>query len=249
MRRLWRDTRSAIGRRTIWLGVGAASLVACAIAVFIRESPGSLRDRTHGSRSHRACRARGAGREAWAEWRILPTPLDGSDGPHEFVAMIAGNERRKTLVGTVSAGTPMVCARREVRGGRRGSGGRVADGRLRGTRDAHSACRAGRPAGRVARGKRRAADRAGRARRTDGPQGRRSQAREISARPQKLKARTDWTFTFTDTTIEQYGLNQVRSGDCAGGSSVHTAHPNVPSGHTSHLGKRRAPPMHGSGSV
>jgi len=27
------------------------------------------------------------------------------------------------------------------------------------------------------------------------------QAREISAHPQKLKARTDWTFTFTDTTI------------------------------------------------
>ena len=29
------------------------------------------------------------------------------------------------------------------------------------------------------------------------------QAREISARPQKLKARTDWTFTFTDTTASR----------------------------------------------
>ena len=39
---------------------------------------------------------------------------------------------------------------------------------------------------------------------------RRGQAREVSARPSKLKARTDWTFTFADTAIAPLPQGEAR---------------------------------------
>ena len=91
----------AIGDRTrrIWLGVGAASLVACAIAVLTREPAGSLAiGRTEAAALARAAlEARGV--TLGPEWRVLPTPLDGSEGPHEFVFKAGGNEWRKMLIG------------------------------------------------------------------------------------------------------------------------------------------------------
>jgi hypothetical protein len=38
----------------------------------------------------------------------------------------------------------------------------------------------------------------------------RGQAREVSARPQKLKARTDWTFTYIDTTVPALPQGELR---------------------------------------
>lgn len=46
------------------------------------------------------------------------------------------------------------------------------------------------------------------------------EAREVSARPQKLKARTDWTFVFTDTTVPPLPKGEPRIQVVVGGNEV-----------------------------
>ena len=215
-------TGYAIGhrRRTIWLGVGTASLVACAIAVVTREPPGSLSI----GRSEAAAIARGAlearGVKLGPDWRILPTPLDGLEGPHEFVAETAGNERRKTLVGTY-----LPAPRWHVRAAK--FEGDVADraeewqmsiSAARETRIRHVVPEE-RPGASLEENTARQAAQAALAERTGLGVGER-QAREISARPQKLKARTDWTFTFADTTIAPLPQGEPRIDVVLAGSEV-----------------------------
>ncbi len=154
------------------------------------------------------------------EWRILPTPLDGSDGPHEFVAETAGNERRKALVGTY-----LPAPRWNVRVAK--FEGDVADraeewpmsiSAARATRIRHVVPEE-RPGASLEENTARQAAQAALAERTGLGVGE-GQAREISARPQKLKARTDWTFTFADTTIAPLPQGEPRIDVFLAGSEV-----------------------------
>ena len=212
----------AIGhrRRTIWLGAGTASLVACAIAVFTREPPGSLSI----GRTEAAAIARGAlearGVKLGPDWRILPTPLAGSDGPHEFVAETAGNERRKALVGTYLPAPrwSVRVAKFEGDVADRAEEWQMSISAARETRIRHVVPE-GRPGASLEENTARQAAQAALAERTGLKVGE-GQAREVSARPQKLKARTDWTFTFADTTIAPLPQGEPRIDVVLAGSEV-----------------------------
>ena len=227
LRRSVRRTRRlspgyAIGNRmrTIWLGVGTASLVACAIAVFTREPPGSLSI----GRSEAAAIARGAlearGVKLGPDWRILPTPLDGSDGPHEFVAETAGNERRKALVGTYLPAPRWYVRVAKFEGdvADRAEEWQMSISAARETRIRHVVPEE-RPGASLEENTARQVAQAALAERTGLGVGA-GQAREISARPQKLKARTDWTFTFADTTIAPLPQGEPRIDVVLAGSEV-----------------------------
>jgi hypothetical protein len=196
--------------RTIWLGVGAACLVACTIAVFVRERPGSLAIR----RTEAAAIAReglGArGVTLGPEWRILPTPLDGTDGPHEFVTETAGDERRKTLLGTYlpAPGWYVRAAKFEGDVADRAEEWQIAVSAARETRIQHLLPE-GRQGASLDESAARQIAQDGLAERT-GLEARNRQAREISARPRKVKARTDWTFTFADTTVTPLPQGEMR---------------------------------------
>jgi MFS family permease len=134
--------------------------------------------------------------------RILTRPDSGTGGAHEFVSETAGEERRRSLVGLYLPGprwfvraatfegdiearaeewTLYVRPSREVRGIQH----TLPESKPGASLDEAAARRLAAAA---------LADQY----KIDTAQG---QAREVSARPEKLKARTDWTFIFTDTTI------------------------------------------------
>ena len=85
--------------RTAWIAIGAVSLAACVWAIAARDHPPMF--------SVSRARAAAIARETLAargvalgpQWRVLPIVDDGSGGPREFVATVAGDERRKELVG------------------------------------------------------------------------------------------------------------------------------------------------------
>jgi hypothetical protein len=203
--------------RTAWLLIGAVSLAGCAWAVAARDRM----EMFSVSRAEAANVARAAlaarGVTLGPQWRVMPVPDDGSAGAREFVSVTSGEERRRQLLGKylpdarwnvrIATFEGDVAERAEewhVFVTRTAQVLRVEhtlpEDRPGTTLDESSArARAGavlmrefglrtEPSGEVAGG----------------------QAREVSARPAKRKARTDWTFTFADMSLPPLAQGELR---------------------------------------
>ena len=213
--------------RTAWLVLGALGLIV-AIAAIVATTPHTLiatRAQADAA-TRRAIAERGV--ELDQRWRVMPVPLDGSSGAHEFVAETAGEARRKELIGKYlpAPGWSVRVATFQ---------GDVADraeewtsiiaasGEIR--RLQHRVPEA-RPGASLSESEARAiAVRALSERR--GLDVARGQAKEVSATPDKLKARTDWTFTFADTTIAPLPQGEPRIAVEIAGDEVASARPFV----------------------
>jgi membrane protease YdiL (CAAX protease family) len=187
--------------RKAWLAVGAAALIVCVVAIVKTDVETFPVGRQQADEiARRALQQRGVTLDA--RWRVLPTPDDGAGGAHEFVSETAGEARRKELVGRY-----LPAPRWQVRVAT--FQGDVADraeewqvfvtsaGQIRRVEHRLPEGRAGASLEEAAARQlaiKALADQAG----LDAARG---QAKEVSARPSKLKARADWTFTFVDTTI------------------------------------------------
>jgi hypothetical protein len=212
----------AIGerRKMIWLGVGAVSLVACVVAMLMRDNPAALPLGRHEAAEAARQALAGRGVTLGPEWRMLPMPLDGSDGPHEFVAETAGDERRKALVGTY-----LPAPRWHVRAAKfegdiaeRAEEWQISIAPPREPRIAH-VLPEGRPGASLDEATARRIAQEALAQRTGLDVGR-GDAREVSARPEKLKARTDWSFTFVDATVPPLPKGEPRVEVVVAGSEV-----------------------------
>jgi hypothetical protein len=187
--------------RTAWLVAGGCALIACLAAMFERE-PMALpitRERAI-DLGREAMLARGA--VLGERWRVMAVPDSGRAGPHEFVATTAGEERRRELVGRylpaprwqVRAATfegDVVDRAEEWQAYVTSSGG---------VRSVIHTLPEGRAGASLEEGEARAVALRALSERLnlDAAIG---QVKEVSARPAKLKARTDWTFTFVDNTL------------------------------------------------
>lgn len=208
--------------RTVWLAVGLVSFVAVLAAVALRG-----RDNPLGSLPISRARAEAIAREELQRrsvalppgWRVMPTPDSGSAGRHKFVYETAGDARWRELLGVY-----LPKARWQVRAAT--FQGDVADraeewnvdvtaaGIARNVRHALPEGRAGATLDEAtARTRALAAikERLG----LDA-----SQLREVAAKPAKQKARTDWTFTFADTTIAPLPQGEPRIDAVLAGDEV-----------------------------
>ena len=201
--------RPEIGGRTkaAWLAIGAVSLIGLVVVTLVlqrRPSPfsGGLPVTRAEAEAKTRQELQKRGVTLGPKWRVLTVPDDGSDGPHQFVVETAGEARWRELVGVY-----LPKPRWRVRVAT--FEGDVADraeewrtyvtstGEIRNIRHEVPEARPGASLDEpVARQRAVAAvkDRLG----LDAAAG---QIKEVSAKPEKQKARTDWRFTFTDTTI------------------------------------------------
>ena len=211
-----------------WLAIGAVALVA-----MVGGGPGHANPtRLSATRQDAEAAARRTLAERGAtldrKWRVMPLPLDGSDGPHEFVAETAGEARRRELVGTylpapgwavrVATFEGDVVDRAEEWALLVSADGRVLRARHIVPED--------RPGASLDEGAARALAVKAVAARL-GLDAARGQIREVSARPSKLKARTDWTFTFVDTTVAPLPQGEPRIDVGIAGDEVVSARPYV----------------------
>jgi hypothetical protein len=203
--------------RTAWLGLGALGLLVSIVGV-ARSQPETLPiERTRAAAlARRAIEEQGATLDH--RWRVLPVADNGSGGPHEFVSTTAGEERRKELLGRY-----LPAPRWRVRAAT--FEGDVADraeewhanvmaaGDVRTLEHILPEGRAGAALDEASARRRAVAALAARF----GLDAARGQVKEVSAKPLKLKARTDWTFTFVDTTVAPLPQGEPRIGvDIAG---------------------------------
>jgi hypothetical protein len=194
-----------------WLAAGVIGAIVCVAAMV--SNPGTTALNVSRAEAERVTRqaldARGV--TLAPHWRVLPIPDDGSGGPHEFVAETAGNERRKQLLGVylteprwfvrVVSFEGDVAERAEewhVFVNRAGQIARtehiLPEARAGATLDENAA----RAAAWAAISK------------TFGLDASKGQVHEVSARPTKQKARTDWTFTFTDVSAPPLPQGELR---------------------------------------
>jgi len=188
--------------RTAWLALGAVALVVCLVAVARpRDDPyGRLPITRQQAENTARQELQTRGVTLSPKWRVMGVPDDGSGGPHQFVIETAGEPRWRELLG-VYLPKPRWRVRIAT------FEGDVADraeewlmyvsasGEIRNVRHTVPEARAGASLDEatartraLAAVKERLALDAG-------------QIKEVSAKPQKQKARTDWKFTYTDTTI------------------------------------------------
>src|SRR5262249_14638030 len=190
------------GTRTAWLAAGAVGLLVLLVTLAMRS------DDPFGSLPIGRSRAEALAREELQQrgvtlspkWRVMAVPDDGSGGPHPVVFETAGDARWRELLGVylpkprwrvrVATFTGDIVDRAEewqmyvnAAGEVRGVRHTLPEGRPGAALDESSARKAALDAVRARIGL------------GDG------QLKEVSAKPAKQKARTDWTFTFTDTTI------------------------------------------------
>jgi Type II CAAX prenyl endopeptidase Rce1-like len=197
--------------RAAWLAIGAISLVACIVGITARRDGPALEiGRAQAAEiARRAVESRGV--TLGPQWRVLPVAENGSGGPHEFVAETAGDDRRRQLLGVylprprwnvrIATFQGDVAERAEEWWVSVSGSGEV-------LRVRHEL-----PEGRTAPS---LDEPAARAKATAALQQEfgldvaRGQAREVSARPSKLEHRTDWAFTFTDTTLPPLPQGELR---------------------------------------
>jgi membrane protease YdiL (CAAX protease family) len=197
--------------RTAWLVIGAVSLVALLVVPFILQKRGlSPFSGAYGGLPLTRQQAEDLVRQELQKrgvtlspkWRVMGVPDDGSGGPHQFVIETAGEQRWRELLGLY-----LPKPRWRVRVAT--FEGDVADraeqwqayvtssGEIRNIRHDVPEARPGASLDEAAARQRAIAavkDRFN----LDAARG---QIKEVSAKPQKQKARTDWKFTFTDTTV------------------------------------------------
>ena len=196
--------RMTLGPRTraAWLALGAIGLLVCIGVLGLRSTPAAL-PITRGeaeSIARRALADRGV--TLTPAWRVLPRPDNGAGETQEFVAETAGNERREALAGVYLPTTRWLVRVVTFEGdvAERAEEWQVVisnAGEVRRIEHVLPQDRAGAAldeAAARALAQRALRDRAG----LDVDK---AQAREVSAQPEKLTARTDWTFTYVDTTI------------------------------------------------
>jgi membrane protease YdiL (CAAX protease family) len=188
--------------RTAWLALGAIGLVVCAIAIARqRDNPfGGLPLTREQAETAARQELQKRGVTLSPKWRVMGVPDDGSGGPHQFVVETAGDQRWRALLG-VYLPTPRWRVRVATFIGDVADRAEewlmyvTASGEIRNVRHVVPEARAGASLDEAAaRGRALTAvkERLG----LDA-----AQIREVSAKPQKQQARTDWKFTFTDTTV------------------------------------------------
>jgi hypothetical protein len=197
-------TSQAVGTGTerLWLSLGAVGAAVAVLAAFHHDASARLaasRDEATAAAS-RALADRGF--KADAPWRLMALPEDGAGGAQEFVSETAGDARRKALVGQflptprwnvrVATFEGDVALRAEEWTVFVGSDGQV----RRLTHDLPEA----RPGATLDEAAARTLAHQALVTQLhlDADKG---EAREVSAKPEKQKARTDWRFTFVDTTV------------------------------------------------
>ena len=196
--------------RSAWLALGALGLIA-AVAATIATRPQTLTATRADAESavRRGLTDRGVSLDG--RWRVMPVPMDGTSEAHEFVAETAGDARRLELVGTYlpAPGWSVRVAMFQGDVAERAeewAGVVSASGELRRVQHRVPESRPG-----VSLGENDARALASRAlaerRGLDVGAG---QAREVSAIPSKLEARTDWTFTFADATVAPLTEGELR---------------------------------------
>lgn len=207
--------------RTAWLAAGAAGLVgSIAVLATTQSETLSIARGRAAALARQAFESRGAVLDG--RWRVMPVPDNGAGGPHEFVSVTAGEARRESLIGRylpaprwqVRAATFQgdVAARAEEwhayvteTGEVRGVAHKLPEAKPGASLDEAAARQLAHQALR---------DRLG----LDPDTG---QVREISAQPARRKSRTDWTFTFVDTTVPPLPQGEPRVGvDIAGDEIV-----------------------------
>jgi hypothetical protein len=205
----------------IWLAVGSVSAIVCVGALFVERDAVPLNiSRTQAeSLARRALEERGV--TLGAQWRVLPVPDDGSGGAHEFVAETAGNDRRKQLLGAYLP-EPRWYVRAVAFEGdiaERAEEWHVFITRAGQVLRIEHILPEGRPGASLD-------EQAGRAiataavTREFGLDVSKGQAREVSARPTKVKARTDWTFTFTDASLAPLPQGELRIDAVVSGDEI-----------------------------
>jgi hypothetical protein len=203
-----------LGPRTrgAWLALGAIGIAVCVWAAIAERDRSEMFtvSRTEAADIARAAvAARGA--TLGPQWRVLPVPDDGRGGPHEFVSVTAGEDRRRQLLGKYLT-EPRWNVRIATFEGDVAE--RAEEWRVFVTK-AHQVLRVehtlpeARPGATLdeAAARVRAVAVVARDFGLDVASG---QAREVSARPEKLKARTDWTFIFADTSLPPLPQGELR---------------------------------------
>jgi membrane protease YdiL (CAAX protease family) len=197
--------------KVAWLAAGVGGLVVCAIAAFSADRSQTLPiDRHHATRIAKEALER-QGVKLDAKWRLLGTPESGEGAPHQFVSETAGEERRRQLLGTylpwpywrvrVATFEGDVAERAEewtVSVRRTGEVGRIRHVLPEQRPGASLDEDAARRLAHTALVERLGLDAA------------RRDVREVSAKPNKRAARTDWEFVFADTTVPALPQGELR---------------------------------------
>ncbi len=194
-----------------WLAIGAVSIAACIWAV-ARQDRGDMFaiTRTEAATIARtAVAARGA--TLGPQWRVMPAPDPGSGGPREFVSVTSGDERRRQLVGKYlpDARWNVRIATYEGDVAERAEEWRVfvtRTGQVLRVEHTLPEARAGATLDESTARARAAAL----IKSEFGLDVANGQAREVSARPARRKARTDWTFTYADTSLPPLAQGELR---------------------------------------
>ncbi|HXW05872.1 MAG TPA: type II CAAX endopeptidase family protein [Vicinamibacterales bacterium] len=209
------------GTRRLWYATGVVALVVCAATMAAREERSGLTiGRAEAAAiARRALEQRGVTLEP--RWRVLPSPQDGSDSAHEFVAQTAGQERRDALIGTYLPAPRWVVRVAAFEGdvAERAEEWHVAisgKGEVLAVRHTLPERRPGATLEEEAA--RRLAVQALQER--TGLNAAAGQAREVSATPARLQARTDWTFTFADATLPPLPQGELRVSVAIAGDEV-----------------------------
>jgi hypothetical protein len=208
--------------RTAWLAAGALSLVALvlAIALYGRTNPfGTLPLSRTAAESIARTALQSRGVTLAPKWRVMAVPDDGSGGPHQFVYETAGEARWRELLG-VYLPTPRWRVRVATFEGDANETAEEwlinvsASGEVTSLQHFLPEARPGASLDETAARQRALA--AIKQRYGLEP----SQLKEVSAKPQKQKARMDWTFSFTDTTIAPLPQGEPRIDAKLGGDEV-----------------------------
>jgi hypothetical protein len=226
----WVERPSAVlgpRTRTSWLVLGAVGLVVAGAAMATTEPETLYASRAEAEAVvRRAIADRGVTLEP--RWRVMPVPIDGSSAAHELVAETAGDARRKELVGRylpapgwsvrVATFEGDVADRAEEWGAVVSATGELRRLQHRIPQDRPGASFSETDARAIAvraLSEQRGLDLA------------RGQAKEVSATSSRLKARTDWTFTFADLTIPPLPQGEARVAVEIAGDEVVAARPFV----------------------
>jgi membrane protease YdiL (CAAX protease family) len=195
----------------IWMAIGAASAIVCGAALLGERDAIPLNvTRTQAeSIARRALDERGV--TLGPGWKVLPVPDDGSGGAHEFVAATAGNDRRKALLGVYLPEPRWIVRVITFEGdvAERAEEWHVLVNRAGQVARIEHVLPEGRPGPSLDERAARTLANAAIARQF-GLDVSKGQAREVSARPAKLAARTDWTLTFVDASLSPLPQGELR---------------------------------------